>query len=454
MRIAGFIVLTLLAGASQSVLAALSVTPSRALYDHPLTILVTGVRPGARVTLVLKSRDADHVRWRSMATFVADAAGAVDVTRTAPLSGSYKGVHRMGLFWSMTPVDGKPLRFAYPAMGDHHNERPATVSYVLTARTGRKRLGSVAVTRLMMAPDVTITRIRRAGLVANLFVPRPLMHDGRRHAAMIAIGGAEGGLAGGDEFARWLASHGYVVLSLAWYHAKGLNNDLVAVPVDVITRRALDFLSHLAYVAPNRIGIIGGSWGGTFAMAAAAHLPSIHAVVSFVGSVVPFMGLDREANGGFRPVNKSPFTIDGRPVAFATYSQLMRYLDHGNPRTVRLAATHVWNIHGPVLLIAGSDDELGASAPMAKLAMRLLEAHHHPYPDAAIVYPGAGHLISAGYAPTRFMNQKIPGIPPVGGNETGYARADADCGAKTLTFLAAALKHGDQHRIGGQIGKM
>ena len=41
--------------------------------------------------------------WASGATFIADAAGAVDVARQAPVSGSYDGADAMGLCWSARP---------------------------------------------------------------------------------------------------------------------------------------------------------------------------------------------------------------------------------------------------------------------------------------------------------------------------------------------------------------
>jgi Acyl-CoA thioester hydrolase/BAAT N-terminal region len=44
------------------------------------------------------------VPWRSHATFVADSNGRVDVTRQAPIVGTYDGVAPMGLFWSCIPV--------------------------------------------------------------------------------------------------------------------------------------------------------------------------------------------------------------------------------------------------------------------------------------------------------------------------------------------------------------
>src|SRR5690348_4966717 len=92
----------------------LTASPERAPIDEPVAIRLTDLAPGGLVTV--RARMAtyfDGGTWASEATFVADAAGEVDLTRDAPSSGSYEGVDPMGLFWSMrragdsdTPFDG------------------------------------------------------------------------------------------------------------------------------------------------------------------------------------------------------------------------------------------------------------------------------------------------------------------------------------------------------------
>jgi hypothetical protein len=54
---------------------------------------------------------AETIRWQSRATIISDAGGQADVTRQAPVSGTYEGVAPMGPFWSMDrhPRDAWPL---------------------------------------------------------------------------------------------------------------------------------------------------------------------------------------------------------------------------------------------------------------------------------------------------------------------------------------------------------
>ncbi|VVD80817.1 acyl-CoA thioesterase/bile acid-CoA:amino acid N-acyltransferase family protein [Pandoraea anhela] len=94
-------------GATCSTALILTATPADALIDVPRHLVVRGAVPGAHVTLAARTARAGGVVWHAQATFVADADGVVDVSRDAPVSGSYRGVSAMGLIWSQVPEDGK-----------------------------------------------------------------------------------------------------------------------------------------------------------------------------------------------------------------------------------------------------------------------------------------------------------------------------------------------------------
>src|SRR2546427_6284087 len=75
-----------------------------ALYDAPLSIALEGFESRTRVTVTATFQVAEATPWRSWATFIADDGGRVDVTRQAPVAGTWEGLSPMGLFWSATPV--------------------------------------------------------------------------------------------------------------------------------------------------------------------------------------------------------------------------------------------------------------------------------------------------------------------------------------------------------------
>jgi hypothetical protein len=82
----------------------LEVVPARAMADEAAAIRATGLGPNERVSIRAELTDGGGQSWASQADFVADAQGAVDASKQAPVAGSYKEVSAMGLVWSMMPV--------------------------------------------------------------------------------------------------------------------------------------------------------------------------------------------------------------------------------------------------------------------------------------------------------------------------------------------------------------
>src|SRR5439155_25853347 len=150
-------------------------------------------------------------------TFIADDGGRVDVTRRAPIAGSWEGVSPMGLFWSATPVPGTgrpapPDWVMWPSVARLHAEAPGTAPAELTVE---RRLAGDGVSRRL---------VREADVVGTLFLPPG---DGP-HPSVIVLGGSDGGIS--EHRAALVASPGYAALSLAYFVATDLPSDLVHVP--------------------------------------------------------------------------------------------------------------------------------------------------------------------------------------------------------------------------------
>jgi hypothetical protein len=80
----------------------LAATPARALFVSRVLIRVRTDRPNETVTLEA-STTIDGVPYHSWALFRSNRSGILDLSRDAPLSGSYREADSMGLFWSMSP---------------------------------------------------------------------------------------------------------------------------------------------------------------------------------------------------------------------------------------------------------------------------------------------------------------------------------------------------------------
>ena len=142
--------------------AVVSASPATALWDRARSIVVSRLRPGQRVTLRAQTSLPEGV-WASSATFKANSHGVVDVSRQAPLSGSYSGVSAMGLLWSEKPIRRRRGRL--------NGEATSTIS----ARTGGQLIASAKMTQRLNGPGVRMhdERVSSAGFYGVYYWPAP-----------------------------------------------------------------------------------------------------------------------------------------------------------------------------------------------------------------------------------------------------------------------------------------
>ena len=90
----------------------------------------------------------------------------------------------------------------------------------------------------------------------------------------------------------------------------------------------------------------------------------------------------------------------------------------------------------PLLLIAGQEDLLWPSVPMARMLAAQRAAAGIDHRDELIAYDGAGHLIRLGLLPT-----DAPWTNGIafGGTREGLARAQADATARVPAFLGTLV---------------
>ena len=271
------------------------------------------------------------------------------------------------------------------------------------------------------------------------------------HPAVLALGGAGGGLAEGG--AETLASEGFAALALAYFGIGRLPRDLVEVPLEYF-ERAISWLKAQPGIDADRVAVVGNSKGAELALLLGATYPEeVGAVVGYAPSPVVWQGIpfDREAyHGGPR----SPWSLGGKPVPFAPMprplpSELIRMtgsffdgrsisgrpfyeraLDGGMLSEDQIIA--VEKIDGPVLLISGTDDELWPSTRFAEMAIERLKAHDHPYPYRHLRYEGAGHMLALpGYEPNETWGRRLK----LGGTDGANEFASTDSWPKVLDFL-------------------
>lgn len=281
-------------------------------------------------------------------------------------------------------------------------------------------------------------------------------NDGKKHAAMILLGGSEGGNSMRKE-AKMFADHGYVAASVAYFKMPGLPPALVDVPVETLKPAIETLLSRKD--TTGRIGVMGMSKGGEFAFLVASTYPQITAAVPIVPSPYAYMGLDEQdmptgcswtengkelpcipadPNGGMSVGQEA---ASGKPMHLTPLYDASRKSD---PKVTAAATFPLERIHGPVLCLGGKDDQMWPSAQQCDDALRYLKAHHHPYADREINYPDAGHtFIMATRGPKSAMidyTWKGGGFA-FGGTPQGDADAATLAWKQIWSFLKTALRN-------------
>ncbi|MBX7265813.1 acyl-CoA thioesterase/BAAT N-terminal domain-containing protein [Micromonospora sp. Llam7] len=371
-------------------------TPAAALADEPVRVRVGGLAAGERVVVSAEAEEYSGRSWRSEAIFVADANGTVDVSRDAPVEGSYSGVDPMGLFWSMDPLDGDASYFqpVWPHVRGEFTVR-------LSATGGEREPATATVRRDWTAGAVSFTELttKTDGVRGMLVLPPPGVP---RRAGVLRFGGSEGGVDGLYD-APLLASRGHPVLCLGYFGVAGLPDSLHDIPLEYFATAA----GLLARHAGDEVAVVGYSRGTEAALLLAQLRPElVRAVVVYAPSNV--------VHSGYPYTGAAAWTMAGRP--FPT------------------GPIPVDRIDAPVLAIAGADDQLWDAATHSAELMLALGGPPH----RALFYPDAGHGVgTVPYLPSKTVHQGRTGVQTHGGTRAGDAAARQDGWSQVRAFLAA-----------------
>jgi dienelactone hydrolase len=434
------LVLAFLASVSSaSAAVTIAATPATALLDQRIGILISGLRPKTAVRVSAKSQAQDSLWWRSEALFVSDDRGEIDLDHQAPQSGSYIGIDGMGLFWSMRP-DKLPKHADHLAFAIENYSKPV-MTLVDVADAGGT-LASASIERRYASEDVR-SRSMQGEIAATLY----LGHRGAPLPGVLVIGGSDGG-PGAPGVAMLLASHGFAALSLSYFGDVGLPATLENIPLEYF-QKALSGMRSQPDIDAQSIAIYAESRGTEAALFTAATDPGICAVIARSPSFTFWSGITKAHLPG-----KAAWTYQGQPqpyIANALYPafiftylwdrvagkpvpQTPLFLENLQHTTSQEAiAIPVERIHAPIMLLAGTDDQIWPSRLMAERIMARLSSKAHAYPDQSLTFADVGHAIPYVYLPTRGNWQESSFA--VGGSPEGMARAQASAWPQILTFL-------------------
>jgi esterase/lipase len=410
--------------------------PLDAMYDEPISIRITGLPPSRTVAVSAEATDGAAHRWSSHATFVGGSEGFVDLAQVSPAAGSWHLADPNGLLWSMQLDPAVIERHAFTV------QRPDPLFVTLRAEVDGQPAATARLVRRFVRTGVARREIREDGIVATLFHPGDAPHPG-----VILLGGSGGGPA--EDHPALLSSHGYAVLSLAYFATAGLPADLIEIPLEYF-ERAIAWMNRSAAVRPGPVAAIGSSRGGELALLLGATFPEIGAVIAYAPSGVVWPGI-----GGANQGVPASWTWRGKPVPFidpappdlgAWSKPPVRltpwFLESiKNRESAARAAIAVEKIRGPVLMFSGTDDQMWPSLNLADSAMQRLLAHDFPHSHEHVSYAGAGHFIRFPYSPviSEIFHPIVKTPMALGGAPEANHMANLDSWRRCLALLASAL---------------
>ncbi|HEV2616814.1 MAG TPA: acyl-CoA thioester hydrolase/BAAT C-terminal domain-containing protein [Candidatus Acidoferrales bacterium] len=428
--------------------AQIDIAPNPAFIDEDVSIRISGVSAGARITLRAEVEDDAARTWEAHADYSADATGSVNVASHKSLGGTYRGCDAMGLFWSM-----KLASAAHGGRTTFRKDNPAPDAVTLTAAIAGQTIAICKLERRWLAPGTQIREADEDGLAARLFIP-----PGREPRPVVIVLGGSGGGYDLDK-AALLARHGFATLTLAYFGEPGLPRWLHRVPLEYFAH-AIGWLGRQPEVDARRIGVLGISRGAELALLVSSTSPEIRAVVAYApsavawgsggrdkatgeiipcwtrgGEAVPFAPLPLR---GFMARSAVPVGLLRRPVKFCNlFRAALRKRD-----AIQAAQIPVERTRGPILLISGGEDHVWPASRMAEMICARLRAGNLAHSVEHLHYPEAGHELRYPFLPTTARTTRPAGLKfPIsfGGTAEADAEAQKDAWRRALAFFRNSL---------------
>lgn len=268
------------------------------LADESFSITINGLEPRTMYCVEMYLSDyycinapllLDHdVIWKSTAIFLSDQDGMIDTSQTASISGSYKGISEMGLFFNAKPMKNRRRRL--PSSLDRIPLRDR-FGVKIKIKMGKDVVAEKSFVRRYMNLGIRYQDIYDKHFQGRLFYDEKL----RKAPAVIIVSGSEGRIEKAQNIAQLLSSRGYICLAIAYFGLEGLPQNLERIPIECL-EEAKDFLYHHPQVDNTKIGIYGRSKGAELVLAGQSILDDVQCLVLNSPSNIIFEGIKGKLN--------------------------------------------------------------------------------------------------------------------------------------------------------------
>ncbi|KHJ95706.1 BAAT/acyl-CoA thioester hydrolase protein [Oesophagostomum dentatum] len=391
------------------------------LMKEQLRITVEKLTPKETCELVLRLNHPMGT-FASYAIFEADEKGEVDLSKTAPLRGTYCGIRPMGLFEGLMPCED--FRFGNYCKCTPPN--PFSYDVELRDSTGHI-LSSIPIIKRWIHPAVIRREIEEDGICGTLFIPP----GNGPFPTIIDMSGTGGGI--NEQKGATLSSEGFCVLSLAFFQYKTLVSELNDVDMDYF-EKAIHWLTAQPFTR-NEIGIQGVSFGGLIVNMLAIRHPEIKAVCSINGSLVLSDTVKIKEHGEFLPCADTPIDMIYYINQALCYDKSVKHMQLNEATDVRIETAPR---ETAFRFVASLDDLSTPTMFITKTNEKKLRDSGH---YVEVEYASGGHLMEPPYFLShQVVYAKFAGcIQAYGGEPCLHGASQARVWPNTVEFFKRFL---------------
>lgn len=218
----------------------------------------------------------------------------------------------------------------------------------------------------------------------------------KQQPLVVGLGGSEGGNAWAANY--WKSTRdlflekGYAFLAIGYFGCKGTPAILNQVAIDDVYKAIAEAKKN-KQVNPAKVAVIGGSRGADLALLLGSYYKDISCVVGMSSSHAVFPGHTQEFTtscwtyGGkelpFIPVNEAavPFLMKGD--LRGTFTAMLK-----DSVAEQQSLIKVEKIHGPILLLSATNDEIIPAVSMGEKMISRLKNNSFIYPYEHVIYEG------------------------------------------------------------------
>ncbi|HMK47774.1 MAG TPA: acyl-CoA thioester hydrolase/BAAT C-terminal domain-containing protein [Methanocella sp.] len=416
----------------------LEIQPLVALCDEKVNICVSELPPQGKVKIsaALVYPWAKTVKCESFAWFTADITGKVDLSVQKPDSGTYDYVDSMGLISSVQIASGDLNDVAQNISVDE------SLFIDFTAECGEDRATTRA-ERLFKTPEVKNLKI------TDEFVGELFYTENRDYKTIVLFGGSSGSLDANLPISATLASHGFNVLTVAYFHEKGLPANLSQIPLEYF-EKVFDWVRKHPITGGNNIQLLGISKGGELVMLLASRYPFITKVAAMAPHAYCFQGI------AFK--NASSWTYHGKDLPYIRLKNtwliadvldcMVKNLPFGFTSTYRKglnvaknkeeARIKIENSNADLMLFATTQNNMWNTYDGCTQIMDTLRERNYQHKYDLVVYEDAGepfyvpYVIPAGVTSTKLAPRLVLSM---GGSLKGNTHTQVDSWKRTVQFF-------------------